>query len=714
MDCKFLCISLAVASCLMANETTILDEITTISSATKTEKNVDGISASVIVIDAKEIAKMGAESLKDIINQTPGLYSQYGTFASASSVSKSSLVLRGMGSKGTLLLLDGRRLSGEVANPYDMDRIPASQIERIEIVKGPMSTLYGADAMGGVVNIITKKPSNEPQIDLGVRYGQNGSGDDQNKNGNMSVRGKADKLGYSFYVNKTETTPYTQTEVADVYAKTATGKAKPSAYPVGQNASLSSSIKDSYATDVNYREESDIFTQGGRLTYDISDAIVAGIEFNHFTEEREGTYIGYFHPTNFNMGATSNKIAAYNVPVNSKDDNERLDLGADIKIKANDELSLMLRAYNSAYKKRSTITAKYWADMGYASEAASAQNGMDANVDVTTYEASANYLLTPEHLLTFGVERRFEEREGSVFMLASTMSEKKVDYTAAYLQDEWQVSQDLSVIFGGRFDEISNADDRATFKIGAVNRFDDALHVRANFAQGYRTPDIRELYIYKNTAGGFQRGASVIDSSVGKTTAYDLKPEFSNSYEMGASGKLGFGKYDVALFYNDIEDMISEVNKGAYYTFENIPKAKTYGMEASWLQPLFDKVDLNVNWMELRSENKESGKDLEFNPERILGAKLTYNHTKNFANTLGVNYIGEQFYRKTLNRGTPSESIVDATASDYVTLNWSINYSIDKTTTVYGGINNLTDEGIDDVLGSSSGRYFFMGVKVSL
>ena len=714
MNYRLLSVSLVAASFLMANETTILDEVTMISSATKTQKNIDGVSASVIVVDEKEIAKMGAESLKDIINQTPGIYSQYGTFPSASSISKSSLVLRGMGSKGTLLLLDGRRLSGEVASPYDLERIPASQIERIEIVKGPMSTLYGADAMGGVVNIITKKPKDEPQIDLGVRYGQNGSGDDKNKNGNIGVRGKADKLGYSFYVNKTETTPYSEKEMTDVYAKTATGKAKPSAYPAGQNAMLGSSLKDSYATDVTYREESDIFTQGGRVTYDIGDSIVAGIEFNHFKEEREGTYIGYFHPTNFNMGATSNKIAAYNVPVNSKDENERLDLGADIKIKASEELGLMLRAYKSSYEKRSTITAKYWADMGYSSESASAQNGMDANVDVTTYEASANYLLTPEHLLTFGVERRFEEREGSVFTIANTMTEKKVDYGAVYLQDEWQATKDLSVVLGGRFDEISNADDSATFKIGAVNRFDEALNVRANFAQGYRSPDIRELYIYKNTAAGFQRGASVIDSSVGKTTAYDLKPEFSNSYEIGAGGKLEFGRYDVALFYNDIEDMIAEVNKGSYYTFENIPKAKTYGMEASWVQPILQKADLTLNWMELRSENKQTGQDLEYNPERILGAKLTYNHTKNFSNTLGVNYIGEQFYKKTLNRGTPSERIVDATADDYVTLNWGINYAIDKTTTIYGGINNLTDEGIDTALGSSSGRYFFMGVKVSL
>ena len=714
MNYKGLCLSLVTASFLMANESTVLEEITTISTATKSEKSIDGVSASVIVIDEKDIATLGAESLKDVINQTPGLNIQYGTFPSASSASKGSLVLRGMGAKGTLLLLDGRRLSGEVANPYDLERIPASQIERIEIVKGPMSTLYGAGATGGVVYIMTKRSKNGPQVDVGVRYGANGDGDDENKNANISIRGKVDKLGYSFYANETHTTPYTQKETSDVYAKTSTGKAKPSAYPAGQNATLSSTLKDSYATDVTYRDKSDVSTQGGRLTYDISDNVVAGIEFNHFTEERDGTYISYFHPTNYNLGASTNKIAAYNVPVNSKDENERLDIGTDFKIKATDTLNIMLRAYNSSYEKRSTITAKYWADMGYSSEAASSQNGMDANVDTTTYEASATYLIHPEHLLTFGVERRFEEREGSVFTLANTMTTKKVDYAAGYLQDEWQATKDLSITLGGRFDEISNADSKATFKIGAVNRFDEALHVRANFAQGYRTPDIRELYIYKNTATGVQRGATIIDASVGKTTAYDLKPEFTNSYEIGASGKVGVGKYDLALFYNDIEDMISEVNTGNYYTFVNIPKAKTYGMEASWIQPLFEKMDLGLSWTELRSKNKESGKDLEFTPERTLGARLDYAFSKQLSSYVGVNYIGEQYYLKTLNRGTPTQSLVDATADDYVSVNWGVNYAINKTVTLYGGINNITNEGVDDVLGSSSGRYFFIGAKAHL
>ena len=125
--------------------------------ATKSEKNIDGVSASVVVVGQKEIEMMGAYDLKGIFEKTPGLTIQYGTFPAASSTSKSSISIRGLGFFGTLFLIDGRRLANELPS-YDLDRIPASMIERIEIIKGPMSVLYGADAVGGVVNIITKKP----------------------------------------------------------------------------------------------------------------------------------------------------------------------------------------------------------------------------------------------------------------------------------------------------------------------------------------------------------------------------------------------------------------------------------------------------------------------------------------------------------------------------------------------------------------------------
>ncbi len=714
---KTIFLSAMCASALLGNETIKLDEITTISTATKTEKKIDGVAASVEVITEKEIQKMGAESLKDVLNNTSGLSVQYGTFPSASAKSKSSVSVRGMGAKGTLFLVDGRRLGGEVSNPYDLDRIPASQIEKIEIVKGPMSTLYGADAVGGVINIITKKPqSGKPQINFGLRYGQNSDGDDQNTNINLGLKGKENKFGYSLYVNKTDTTPYAQKETANVYVKQVPDgktKSKPST-ATGKSGDLKG-LSDTYTHDVTYKEESDILTYGARFEYDFSDKVTAGVELNAFSEERDGSYVGYFHPSNVPL--TNGYVPVYNIPVNSKDTNDKLDIAADIKVVASDALTYKIRAYQSYYEKRNKTTTPYYSELKYGSEEASAQNGMDANVDIKSIEGVANYLANENHLLTLGAESRSEDRESSVFSQAKTMSSKSVDYKALYLQDEWMINDTLNAIFGARYDDISNADSKATFKAGVIKNFSKEFNLRANVAQGYRTPDIRELYIFKNTANGSQRGADTVDNDLDKTV-YALKPESTTTYEVGMGGKIGNTKYDLAIFHNSIEDLISETLAKStsgipYYTFINIPKASTYGTELAVTHNFSDSLGVNFNWTELRTKNDTTNKELEFNPERVMSAKLTYQASSAIDTSLGAKYIGEQYYRETVNRGTPTESIKDSTTKAYTTIDWNINYDYSKQVALYGGINNIADEKIEDILGSSSGRYYFTGVKIT-
>ncbi len=208
-----------------------------------------------------------------------------------------------MSANGTLFLIDGRRMAGEVKNPYDLDRIPASSIQRIEIVKGPMSTLYGADALGGVINIITKKPTEDVQVDFSVRYGQNKDGDAKNKNASFSLRGKKDKLLYSIYANSTNTTPYTQKEKANVLVNQIGGpnhgsKRKPSNLTPGTPSYALSGLNDIYNHDVTYKEDSQTYTVGGRFDYLISDNSKVGLDINYFDETRDGSYVGYFHPSN--------------------------------------------------------------------------------------------------------------------------------------------------------------------------------------------------------------------------------------------------------------------------------------------------------------------------------------------------------------------------------------------------------------------------------
>jgi len=691
-------VSLLLSSSIYADEDMKAIEVVNI--ATKTAKNIDGVAATVEVVTQEEIEKMGAESLKDVMERIPGITVQYGTFPSASSKSKSSISIRGMSANGTLLLLDGRRLAGEVANPYDLDRIPASVIQRIEIVKGPMSSLYGADAVGGVINIITKQATKDTKIDAGARYGSNEDGDAENINLNLSIQGKTDGFGYGAYASMTTTEPYTQNETADVWAKNpgGAGKIKPST-----NAATSS-ISDSYLTDVTYREESTVYTLGTRLSYDFSSELAVGFDVNYLNEDRDGVYIGYYHPANIGAG-----LPIYNVPVNSHDENNRLDLSLDLSYSPTEDLALKARVYNSSYEKRNTTTAKEWADMSYASEEASAINGMNADVDLKVAELSATYLATESHLITAGAEYRDEVRNATVFEQSSSMTEKKVDYQSIYFQDEWEISNKLNTIIGARYDAISNAENKPTFRLGGIYEFNNLAKLRANFAQGYRTPDIREMYIHKQTPNGLQIGADIM--------GYDLKPESTNAFEIGFGGNNEKLRYDLVLFYNQVDNMIDEVmgtyGGNAAYTFENIANANTKGVEISATYTILDNLDTNIFWTELQTENEDTKKDLEFQPERTIMLGFDYQATKALNLGLIAKYIGEQHYTKVTDRGAPTETTdKDAIADAFSIVNFTVDYEMSKMFEIYGGVNNIADEEVDDVLGSSVGRYYFAGARL--
>lgn len=681
--------------------------IEVVSIATKTAKNIDGVTATVVVVTQKEIQKMGAESLKDIIAKTPGINMQYGTFPSASSKSKSSISIRGMSANGTLFLIDGRRVAGEVANPYELDRIPASIIERIEIVKGPNSSLYGADAVGGVINIITKRPIEGMKIDAGVRYGINEYRKAQNMNLNLSIQGKNDKFGYSTYANLTTTDPHTQKDNENVWVPM--GK-KPSQTPVAVLPDMTS-IHDNYAEDVTYREDSQVYTLGTRLTYDFTSDLVAGLDINYFNEEREGLYIGYFHPSNYKFtgGPNAGKpVPVYNVPVNTKDKNNRLDLSVDVVYSPSDDLEIKTRVYNSVYEKRNTTSTKHYADMGYASEGESEKNGMDADVDLLVGELSATYLLNDANLLSVGTEYRNETRSSSVFTQSSQMTEKKVDYQSIYLQDEWEVSDEFNAILGARYDAISNAQNKATFRLGGIYEFDKLAKLRANFAQGYRTPDIREMYIHKQTPNGLNVGADVM--------GYDLKPESIDSFEIGLGGHNNKLSYDVVVFYNKVQNMIDQVmgtyNGNAAYTFENIADANTKGIELSASYQITDSLSTNLFWTELRTENEKTKKDLEFQPERTVMLGLDYEAMKGLNLGLVAKHIGEQHYTSVTNRGAPNETTdSNAKTKSFYLADFTVDYEMSKMIEIYGGVNNIGDTTVEDVLGSSVGRYYFAGAR---
>lgn len=141
-----------------------LKEVTVVS-ATGFEQNIKDAPATISVISKDEIEKKNHKDVADVVKDVPGVYSAP-RFSSMKG--KSDIRMRGMDSKYTKVLIDGRPVSSESAFPGFGSQgsiqsfvPPANAIERVEVIRGPMSSLYGTDAMGGVINIITKGFSNE-------------------------------------------------------------------------------------------------------------------------------------------------------------------------------------------------------------------------------------------------------------------------------------------------------------------------------------------------------------------------------------------------------------------------------------------------------------------------------------------------------------------------------------------------------------------------
>lgn len=701
MKSKIVYLSLCACLALEASENL---EAITITSATKSEKRVDGVAASVIVITQEEIQNSHAGRLRDLFENLPSLTLQNGAFPSASAKNKSALSIRGLGSSGTLLLIDGKRLAGEVKNPYDLDRIPLSIIERIEIIKGSSSALYGSDAMGGVINIITKAPTKEVEGSFGLRGESSYKGEGFEGMSDLDIRGKKEKFSYALSGSILEGAGQEESKVANVYAKhpVSGAKVKPSTHPL---PALQNNVKDFYAVQESLTEEATVYNLNTKFQYEFTEALTAGVDFSFMKEEREGDYIGNYHPSNYGSGG--NKIPLYNIPVKSEDSNRRTHWGTHFKAKLTPDLTLFGQAYQSKYKKRNSTSALYWEDMGYASKEASASNGMDANVKVSAYESYLQYLAAQSHLLTLGGEYRDETREGTVFNQEGTMETKKVDYKAFYFQDEWEASDRWNWLFGVRYDDISNADSKTTFKIGTHYALSDSLRLRSSFSQGYRTADIRELYISKQTPVGLQLGSEVIRGV--KTSAYDLKPEFVNAYEIGLGGRLDAWSYDLALFYNDIKDKIEMVRYPAYYTFENIADARALGIEATLGYAWSDSLKSSLGWMELRSENRETKEDLLLTPLRTVRLKTEYEPLPRLILEATLRHVGAQEYELS----DLSDNVHRYKAKADTFLDLSIDYTIEgsKRYKLFGGMNNVLGEKVDENILANRGRVMYAGLR---
>jgi outer membrane receptor protein involved in Fe transport len=186
---------LSVAMPLMAQDTTEEAELEEVIVTGSLIKRADGFESSspVVVATAADISATGISKIEDYLNSLPQLDAGQNSYISNGASGTASLDLRGMGSSRTLTLINGRRMGGGSAysSSADTNQIPTAMIERVEVLTGGASTVYGADAVAGVVNFVMRKDFEGVELKMGT------SGF-QHDNSNSYVAGLMDARGFDY------------------------------------------------------------------------------------------------------------------------------------------------------------------------------------------------------------------------------------------------------------------------------------------------------------------------------------------------------------------------------------------------------------------------------------------------------------------------------------------------------------------------------------
>lgn len=615
---KQVALTLAVLSAVCCSSTIIEaagsnnDTLDVVVTASRTEQGVKETPTAVELITRQDIENMGAESLSQALRLATGInIMPHATpYGKANAMVGQQISLRGMKGNQTLILIDGRRIrteeTDEVTNVYELHRMDVNDIERIEIVRGAVSSLYGADAMGGVINIITRKAKERAVVttsdwttkeyNKGIRYasGQQGKW-------NFSV-------GYKYSKIKQHNTLTSESGVTKGAAKL------PNLLVPGQmvdywkvaNSSTNASNMFGNRHYVNLRAE-----------YDVSKDKKLDIFVNYMKESLKSTdtasgantYVFGSYPTGvvvmtpmhgpLNGGVPAASFTVGGGTVTTKDvdyDNQRYGGGATYTGKDKRGDYKLSYSYELLKKEQKTLTNNVLTDkdtMKFSQHIVEAQRTVRAN---------------DMHKLTYGAEYRNQGADstrmsGSGVAPSKPSVNKSTNYFAAYVEDEVMPSDNWLMVPSLRYDYNDRFGSKVTYKLGNTYMVDDSFRVKLNTGTSYRAPSLSEMYMdfTMNPTGGIN--IHVVGNE-------NLKPEVAWTSDLGFEKELGKSQFKVTGFYTRVRDLINGNNVEDYpshYTsvYENIDRATISGMELEWKQKLDSKWNVRTlyNYIDAMDDN---------------------------------------------------------------------------------------------------------------
>ncbi len=537
------CFPLLLLGQTEGNETAMKEVVVT---ATGTSHTLKDVPVQTEVISRKMLDNFGGKSIEEILGSLTA------SFAFNEGDMGSQMQLNGLGNSYILVMVDGKRLHGDVGGENDLSLIDPRNIEKIEIVKGASSALYGSDAIAGVINIITKKHNEGLLVENSTTLGS--YGDVRQHNGLAVSYGKLSSYT-NFHLQRTDGWQNTSKE---------------------HTSTFETPITDSRSMTVNPKTN---WKLAERLTWQI----FPGIELYG-----EGSYHqrGIFRP--------QGKYAKYDVTYyDMRYQNASAAVGGKWTMGKN-LLTLDIDWNKHAYFHEFTSIAttegidkngNFVLEYPYFP----GQRVLQSDQQRFTAHLKGVFHLPYHHLLSAGMEYRYD------WLKAPTSIEGREanDNTEAlYAQDEWQTRLGKSVqwhVNGGlRLIRNQQFGWHLSPKVSSMLSLGD-FRLRATWSQGFKTPTLKEQR-YR-----YVREMTQIILFLGNRS---LKPQKSNYFSLGAEYTIAGLTLSVTGYYNRLDDMIALVtiprseapsqyiqqygetlNKVRQY--KNMERAKTYGVDAT-------------------------------------------------------------------------------------------------------------------------------------
>ncbi len=617
--------------------------------ATKTPANTLELANSISVIDSIQISNSNVNNAFDVLKNETGIsFTRQGGNGTLS-----NLYIRGANSSHTLVLIDGVEvnLTNDPSGVYDFSALPIDNIERIEVLRGPQSTLYGSDALAGVINIISKKGNGAPKFSLLTEGGSYNSYKAQ-----LGLNGSLQKLNYSVALSRTGSDGFS-------VASEKYGNTEKDGYNFN-NASALVGYSFSENSEINIytrflKSESDNDQFGG--TY--------GDDPTYLTNQEEFSIRG------------EGKLKLVDGLWNQK-------LG----------LTFFRNVRNNSYDtSAASINYPFYVnDYSWAH-----YDGRKYKIDWQN-----DFQLSKSNLLTAGLEFEIEESASEYFAynyvpdpfspdIASVIPMQDASTFGAFIQDQLKFDEGFFISLGARLDDHSKFGSQFTYRIApAFMLWETNTKFKATIGTGFKAPSLYYLY----------------DPAYGNE---NLNPEESFGWDFGIEQYLFAQNFSIGttFFYNKFSDMFGF----DYVTFKtiNIKEAVTKGLEVYIEAKPIDELSfkLNYTFTDARDTSPDSpdfDKKLLRRPESKLGFYASYSFIPKANINAEVIWVG---VREDIDFSTYQRTELKG----FVLINLAAHYDVFDFLRLNARAENLLDTDYEEVFGyGTAGLSFYGGIKLMI